>query len=254
MPVRIVVDEREKGSRIPTLLRQAGAIIDFAQLKVGDYIVSPETAIERKTVHDLISSIYDGRLFVQCSELSQHYSKPVVIIEGNIVDLLDFPTEIGNDDQLKILEERIPLAYDALAVIALDFRIPIIHTPCAEYTSQLLVILVNKSLQEGRSSGPLLKRIKKNNPIYIQQLSILSSLPGIGDKLAVRMLEKFRTPQRALSASIAELARIPGFGNARAEKIRKILDYQDNDKMELNQKTLLEDIDQNKSSGKSSHI
>ena len=254
MPVRIVVDEREKGSRIPTLLRQAGAIIDFAQLKVGDYIVSPETAIERKTVHDLISSIYDGRLFVQCSELSQHYSKPVVIIEGNIVDLLDFPTEIGNDDQLKILEERIPLAYDALAVIALDFRIPIIHTPCAEYTSQLLVILVNKSLQEGRSSGPLLKRIKKNNPIYIQQLSILSSLPGIGDKLAVRMLEKFRTPQRALSASIAELARIPGFGNARAEKIRKILDYQNNDKMELNQKTLLEDIDQNKSSGKSSHI
>jgi DNA excision repair protein ERCC-4 len=254
MPVRIVVDEREKGSRIPTLLRQAGAIIDFAQLKVGDYIVSPETAIERKTVHDLISSIYDGRLFIQCSELSQHYSKPVVIIEGNIVDLLDFPTEIGNDDQLKILEERIPLAYDALAVIALDFRIPIIHTPCAEYTSQLLVILVNKSLQDGRSSGPLLKRIKKNNPIYIQQLSILSSLPGIGDKLAVRMLEKFRTPQRALSASIAELARIPGFGNARAEKIRKILDYPDNDKMELTQKTLLEDIDQNKSSGKSSHI
>lgn len=254
MPIRIVVDEREKGSRIPNLLRQAGAIIDFAQLKVGDYIVSPETAIERKTIRDLISSIYDGRLFVQCSELAQHYSRPVVIIEGNIVDLLDFPIDIDDNDQLKILEERIPLAYDALAVIALEFRIPIIHTPCAEYTSQLLVVLVNKSLQEGRSSGPLLRRIKKSNPIYIQQLSILSSLPGIGDKLAVRMLEKFRTPQRALSASIAELARIPGFGNARAEKIRKILDYPYNDKIKLTQKTLLEDIDQNKSTEKSSHI
>lgn len=254
MPIRIVVDEREKGSRIPNLLRQAGAIIDFAQLKVGDYIVSPETAIERKTIRDLVSSIYDGRLFVQCSELAQHYSRPVVIIEGNIVDLLDFPTDIDDNDQLKILEERIPLAYDALAVIALEFRIPIIHTPCAEYTSQLLVVLVNKSLQEGRSSGPLLRRIKKSNPIYIQQLSILSSLPGIGDKLAVRMLEKFRTPQRALSASIAELAIIPGFGTARAEKIRKILDYPYNDKIKLTQKTLLEDIDQNKSTEKSSHI
>lgn len=254
MPIRIVVDEREKGSRIPNLLRQAGAIIDFAQLKVGDYIVSPETAIERKTIRDLISSIYDGRLFVQCSELAQHYSRPVVIIEGNIVDLLDFPTDIDDSDQLKILEERIPLAYDALAVIALEFRIPIIHTPCAESTSQLLVVLVNKSLQEGRSSGPLLKRIKKSNPIYIQQLSILSSLPGIGNKLAVRMLEKFRTPQRALSASIAELARIPGFGTARAEKIRKILDYPYNDKIKLTQKTLLEDIDQNKSTEKSSHM
>ena len=78
---------------------------------------------------------------------------------------MTFPTEIGNDDQLKILVERIPLAYDALAVVALDFRIPIIHTPSAEYTSQLLVTLVNKSLQEGRSTGPLLKRIKKRNPI-----------------------------------------------------------------------------------------
>ena len=77
MPVRIVVDERERNSRIPDLLRQAGAIIDFAQLKVGDYIVSPETAIERKTIRDLINSIYDGRLFVQCSELAQHYSKTI---------------------------------------------------------------------------------------------------------------------------------------------------------------------------------
>src|SRR5919197_4929609 len=111
VPTRIVVDEREKGSRIPDLLLQAGATIDFAQLKVGDYIVSPETAIERKTIRDLISSIYDGRLFVQCSELAQYYSKPMLIIEGNIVELLDFPTHI-EDDQLKILVERIPLAYN----------------------------------------------------------------------------------------------------------------------------------------------
>jgi DNA excision repair protein ERCC-4 len=246
VPVRIVVDERERNSRIPDLLRQAGAIIDFAQLKVGDYIVSPETAIERKTIRDLINSIYDGRLFVQCSELAQHYSKPIVIIEGNIIDLLDFPPEI-NDDQLRILVERVPLTYNALVTVALDFRIPTIHTPSAEYTSQLLVTIVNKSLQEGRSNGPLLKRIKKGNMIYTQQLSILSSLPGIGDKLAVRMLQKFRTPQSALNASVAELARIPGFGTARAEKMRKILDNPHIDDIELTQKTLLDGLDQIKS-------
>ena len=38
---RIVVDERERSSSIPSLLKKAGAVIDFAQLKVGDYIVSP---------------------------------------------------------------------------------------------------------------------------------------------------------------------------------------------------------------------
>jgi ERCC4-type nuclease len=40
VPVRIVVDEREKNSNIPELLKNAGAVIDFTQLKVGDYVVS----------------------------------------------------------------------------------------------------------------------------------------------------------------------------------------------------------------------
>lgn len=302
MPARIVVDERERKSGIPDLLLQAGAIIDFAQLNVGDYIVSPETAVERKTTQDLLNSIFDGRLFVQCSQLNEHYLKPVLIVEGNIVDLMDVTEEEGeeqerkqkvngglenvqekndkekvevkemdiskkgkskgkkievspeveikqqlreesilfddangknntiNDTNLnqrrntKSLIEKIPLIYDALAKVALDFRIPVIHTPSADYTSQLLVVMVNKSLYNGRATGPLLKRIKKGNPEYIQQLSIISSLPGVGDKLAVRMLDRFQTPIRALNASSAELARISGFGTERAARVRRILD------------------------------
>jgi ERCC4-type nuclease len=296
VPARIVVDERERKSGIPDLLRQAGAIIDFARLKVGDYIVSPETAVERKTIQDLLNSIYDGRLFVQCSQLNEHYVKPVLIVEGNIVDLMDIPEEEGEEQKvdveyenlqeenekveveerdmskkgkskekeievpheveikqqlqeetillngitgknividdntftqrrrIKSLIEKIPLIYEALAKVALDFRIPIIHTPSADYTSQLLVVMVNKSLQNGRATGPLLKRIKKGNPGYIQQLSIISSLPGVGDKLAVRMLDRFQTPIRALNASAAELARISGFGTERAARVRRILD------------------------------
>src|ERR671914_1359958 len=286
VPPRIVVDEREKRSGIPDLLRQAGAFIDFAQLKVGDYIVSPDTAIERKTIQDLLNSIYDGRLYVQCSQLNEHYTKPVIVVEGNIMDLIDVPEEdqavteprdtaavkeeFGDtsqtidkardeeEDQIheaqlpkrrekinqdrfnagdtfqrdikfqnnksKPWTEKIPLIQDALVKIAFDFRIPIIHTPSADFTSQLLVVMVNKSLQNGRATGPLLKRIKKTNPRYIQQLSILSSVPGVGDKLAIRMLDKFHTPRRALNASAAELSRISGFGTERAARVRRILD------------------------------
>jgi DNA excision repair protein ERCC-4 len=60
--------------------------------------------------------------------------------------------------------------------------------------------------------------------MYLQQLYVLSSVPGVGDKLAVRMLEKFKSPLRALNASAAELATIQGFGLARAQRLRKILD------------------------------
>ena len=68
------------------------------------------------------------------------------------------------------------------------------------------------------------RKIRKENPVYVQQLSVLASVPGIGEKLAERMLKKFKTPGRALTATAAELATIPGFGLARAERVRRILD------------------------------
>lgn len=221
--VRIVVDERERNSGISDLLKKAGAIVDIAQLPVGDYIVSPETAVERKTVFDLVHSIYDGRLFVQCSELVKYYAKPLVIIQGDLAKLQEIPDDV-DDSRVQKLKERIPIAYDALATIAMEFRIPVIHTPDAEQTANFLITLVNKNMQEGKATGPLLKKIRKENPVFLQQLSVLSSVPGVGDKLAARMLEKFKTPQRALNASAAELATIPGFGLARAQRLRKIME------------------------------
>jgi DNA excision repair protein ERCC-4 len=238
VPVRIVVDERERNSNIPELLKNAGAVIDFTQLKVGDYVVSSETAVERKTVRDLISSIYDGRLFLQCSDLVKHYQKPLLVVQGNIAELAEAPEDMGDMDT-KLHAERMPLAYDALITVATEFRIPIIHTPSAEQTAQLLVTLVNRSLSEGKATGPLLRKIKKENPIYIQQLSVLASLPGVGEKLAARMLKKFHTPIRALNASAAELATIQGFGLTRAERVRKILNTPDNVK-QLLQRTLFD--------------
>ncbi len=224
MQLRIIVDERERNSGIADLLRKAGSIVDVAQLPVGDYIVSPDTAVERKTVFDLVISIYDGRLYVQCSELAKHYPKPLLVVQGDMAALLEIPKD-ADSNKVRRLKERLPAAYDALATVAMEFRIPIIHTPAAEQTANLLFSLAIKGLQNDKPSGPLLKKIRKENPVYLQQLSILSSVPGIGDKLAIRMLEKFKTPYRALNASAAELATIPGFGMARAQRLRKILDF-----------------------------
>jgi DNA excision repair protein ERCC-4 len=242
VPVRIVVDERERNSNIPELLKNAGAVIDFTQLKVGDYVVSSETAVERKTVRDLISSIYDGRLFVQCSDLVKYYQKPLLVVQGNIAELAE-SSEDMEDIDVKLHAERMPIAYDALITIAMEFRIPTIHTPSAEQTAQLLVTLVNRSLQEGKATGPLLRKIKKENPINIQQLSVLASLPGVGEKLAARMLKKFQSPIRALNASAAELATIPGFGLTRAERVRKVLNTSNNVKQVM-QRTLFDDQDE----------
>jgi DNA excision repair protein ERCC-4 len=242
LTIRIVVDEREKNSQVPDLLRMMGVFVDYEQLAVGDYIVSSETIIERKTIHDLINSVYDGRLFIQCSDLINHYSKPFIIIEGNITDL-DKREKLDLDS--KVIVDKIRVAYDTLIKIALEFRIPILYTPSIYYTAELLIHLASNPSRD-KNDGPLLKKIKKSDPFYIQQLYVLTSLPGIGTKLATRLLDKFHSPKNVLNASIAELARVPGLGNMRAEKIRKILDtYVSNDLVTNSQTRLIVNTNDN---------
>lgn len=208
--VRIVADERERQSGVPDELSRLNVQVDYKQLDVGDYIVAPDSAVERKSIRDLMNSIYDGRLFTQCSELVTHYSKPILIVEGST-------------DSLEKVTNNPMVFYGALASLALDFRLSIIHTSSAENTAKALAALASRILKDDKA-GPLLKKIKKGNPVHIQQLSILASLPGVGNKLAVRLLKKFKTPMKALNASTAELARVEGMGYARASKLRKILD------------------------------
>lgn len=238
MSPRIAVDQRERVSSIPELLIKAGITVDFATLKVGDYIISSNTAVERKTVHDFINSIYDGRLFIQCSELIKYFSFPIVIIEGNIKDL-ELVAESEKEKARKYYEKS-PLIYSSISTIILDFRIPLINTPSAKHTTDLLISMAYKASQENSISEPLLRKIRKNRSEYLQQLSILSSLPGVGSKLAQRMLEEFNTPSRALNASTAELAKIPGFGVARAQRLRKVLDKKFAETFAEDQSTLLE--------------
>lgn len=205
--LRIVVDEREKKSGIPDLLRLTGIKMEIKTLPVGDYIVGPETIVERKSIHDLLSSIFDGRLFDQCSRLKKHFAYPLILMEGNV------------DDIDKIAENPFVL-YGAISRIALDFKIPIIATPNATHTVKLLVSLCAK---KDSSTGPFLKKIKKSNDVQKQQLSILASLPGVGEKLATRMLQRFGTPMAVLKSSVSDLAKVEGLGNQRAKKIKKML-------------------------------
>ncbi len=86
--------------------------------------------------------------------------------------------------------------------------------------------------------GPFLKKIRKSGNIHDQQLSVLCSLPGVGEKLASRMLKKFGSPSNSFSAPITELSKIEGMGESRAQKIRNLLDMEIKNDKKIGQKTL----------------
>jgi len=80
-PPRVVVDVREFRSSLPSLLHGRNMIIVPCMLTVGDYILSPNICIERKSVKDLISSFKDGRLYSQAETMLLHYKSPMLLIE-----------------------------------------------------------------------------------------------------------------------------------------------------------------------------
>jgi len=220
--LRIIVDERERKSGIPDLLKSIGMGVEMKTLPIGDYIVAPETIVERKSIKDLMASVFDGRLYDQCTRLKENFEHPIVLVEGNV-------------DEIEEITDNPLVFYGALSRVTLEFKIPIIPTPSASHTAKLLVALCSK--KDG-PKGPYLKKIKKSSNLETQQLSTLCSLPGIGEKFAVRMLEKFGTPLKVFSATTSELAKVEGLGEARAKKIKNMLTTKNKLQKESNQKTL----------------
>ncbi|WP_182130283.1 ERCC4 domain-containing protein [Nitrosopumilus sp. b3] len=220
--LRIIVDERERKSGIPELLKSVGMNLEMKTLPIGDYIVAPETIVERKSIRDLMASVFDGRLFDQCSRLKEHFENPVVLMEGNV-------------DEIEEITENPLIFYGAISTVVLDFKIPVIPTPSAAHTAKLLVSMCSRKESH---KGPYLKKIKKSSDLERQQLSSLCSLPGIGEKFAVRMLEKFGTPLKVFTATTADLAKVEGLGEARAKKIKTVLDSKSKHLKKSNQKTL----------------
>lgn len=223
--LRIIADDRERKSGIPNLLKKAGINLEIKTLQIGDYIVSNETVVERKSIHDLISSVFDGRLFDQCSRLKENFERPILVVEGNT-------------DELAHIVENPLVFYGALIRVAFDFHISVIPTPDADQTARLLVAM---AARKNRLSGPYLKKIRKRKDLEQQQLVILSSLPGIGEKLAVRILERFGTPSAALSAPLPDLSKVPGLGKSRAERIKKILNTQYTESKSTQESLVLDD-------------
>ncbi len=200
--IRIIVDDREKNSNVPKELERLGVTIEYKHLPIGDYIPLPELVVERKSMQDLINSIYDGRLFIQSSNMLKHYEKILIIIEYE--NIIDNPLVI----------------YGALASLVWS-NISLINSYSERDTACILFSLAKrKSILD----KPLLKKIKKGNTLYEQQLSILLSLPGIGEKNAIKLLQRFGSPAGVINANISELAKVIGY--TRASKLRDVLSKQ----------------------------
>lgn len=78
---KIIVDMREFRSDLPCLIHRRGIEIIPVTITIGDYILTPDICVERKSISDLIGSLNSGRLYTQCVQMTRYYKKPLLLIE-----------------------------------------------------------------------------------------------------------------------------------------------------------------------------
>jgi DNA excision repair protein ERCC-4 len=210
IPSRVVADERERASGVPEELSKLNVRVYFSRLPVADYVLNPELAVERKSVRDLVSSVYDSRLFYQAAKLSAAYAKPFLLVEGD-------STEVEG------LAKNLKSFYGAIANVSLAYGLRVLYTANPKETAVAIAELLNQARAKPLARMPS-ELPPKAKSVPQQQLYLVSSMPGIGRRLAEKLLSKYGTPRRVMSLTAGELALTQGIGWKRAEKIKEVLD------------------------------
>ncbi len=204
---KIFADTREKGSEIIRSLNEHGCLIELIRLEAGDYVLSKEVGVEFKRVKDFVDSLIDGRLLEQVKKLKEHYTKPLLVIEG-VEDLF----AVRNVHHNAIV--------GILATIVIDYRIPVLQTKNARETTQLFqIIILRESREGGNSYSP---HGNKGESLKSIQEYVVSALPSIGLPLAKKLLREFKTISAIATASEAELQRVALIGDKKARQIREV--------------------------------
>ncbi len=201
--IKILIDHREKNSLVPSLLAKHGFQLEWKQLPVADYIVR-ETAVERKTVSDLNSSIINKRIISQLLELKQ-YPKHLLLIEGVLEE------DLYNSG----IHENAIRGF--LLSVALEFQTPLIFTHNEEDTAKYLEVLAKKDKPSEFSLRASKITFSKEEQVQF----ILEGFPHIGPVKAKKLLEKFHTLNNIFNASKEELSQILGI---RAKEFKDLLD------------------------------
>ena len=77
------MDTREFSCTTPIFLHEKGFWLVPMVITVGDYIVSDQICVERKSVAtgDLFSSFASGRLLQQVTNMERFFERPILLIE-----------------------------------------------------------------------------------------------------------------------------------------------------------------------------
>ncbi|MDS0476120.1 DEAD/DEAH box helicase [Natrinema sp. 1APR25-10V2] len=209
--VEIVADQREMDANIARdLSRREVCEVRLETLEVGDYVLSDRVVVERKSVADFVDSLVGGdrSVFEQVGAMARHYSRPIVVVEGE-----------GLYEQRDVHPNAVRGALSSLAV---DFGASVLRTESEDDTTELLAVVAGRE-QATADREVSVHGEKGSKTLSEQQEYVVASIAEIGPVTARSLLEEFGTVEGVMIATEDELQEADGVGNVTAERIREVV-------------------------------
>jgi ERCC4-type nuclease len=182
----IIVDSREASSaqKIVKGLVEKGVNVKKEILEKGDYILSDQCAVERKTVNDFVYTLTRRYLFEQLFRLKDVYPKSLIVLEGYLPIIYKY----SHIQPHAIWGAVFNLAKNGIAIV---------NTASQKETVDFLYTAARQEqIIEKRSA--VVHAFKKCDTLSDSQVYFIASLPSIGREKATALLDSYQTPQNAL--------------------------------------------------------
>jgi DNA excision repair protein ERCC-4 len=197
-----VVDVREFMSHLPCVLHSAGFTLAPVTLDVGDYILSPDMCVERKSVPDLVGSLASGRLFHQAEAMCRHYASPALLIEFDSDKSFGLvsPSDVGEDVSPRSIGSK-------LVLLLLHFpKLLVLWSRSIHATASLFSALKATAMQPNilvaAAVGVDAGREELTNTAAVD---VLRRLPGVNEHTARLLIRRFGSLAGVGACGVADL-------------------------------------------------
>ena len=208
----------------PKLLRAVGKSSSLAEQRGADYLIPSAEglliSVQRKTVEDLLASVFDGRLEREVLLLKRNPS--LLIIEGQ-------PS--WTTDGFLMSRRRWTLRQHYALILSLQFEhgVAVMQTASMSETAQLL-----RAMETWASKSKHLSLLRRPTAASASEWGkatdrdfarhLLQGFPGVGVTLADAIIDTFGRVPLAWTVSESDLESVPGIGKRRAESLWRSLE------------------------------
>lgn len=207
----IIIDSREANTatKIVKGLRERGVIVKIETLDKGDYILSDECAVERKTVQDFVYTLTRRYLFEQLFLLKDAYPKALILLEGYLPIIYKF----SRIQPVSVWGAMFNLAKNGIAIV---------NTSSYKETTDFLHVAARQE-QIVEKRAPTVHPAKKTETTSDAQIYFIASLPNIGREKATAILKTYKNPLNALISVDEWTKKVYGLGPIISNKVKEVL-------------------------------